>query len=392
MKVMFPALKGTIGKRSYYATTMALSELTRFFKFTDWEKFSAWEQVDPTLRAQRTLNLDRVPVIAKYITDNEDGYIFSSITASYNCDITYIPSATDNRVGTIEMELEDMEFIINDGQHRVAAIAHAIKDNPDLAKERISVLLFKAGNLTRLQQMFTDLNRFAHKTSRSMDILYDGRDNLSKLTMEVSEAVPTFRGMVDKERTSIPLRSPKLLTLSALYDANDELLDGQRVAAPDSPEYDRQKQIAADYWIEVSKVIPEWQRVKDGSLQAQALRQDQISTHGVVLRALGGVGAALLEYHPEDWQERLVALRDVDWRKSVGSRVNPLWDNVCIVAGSVVSNRQARKATQAALKNVLDLPLGNQERQILTNLRDAGWGDGRANGRVTTDSLATASS
>ncbi|MGH7961145.1 MAG: DNA sulfur modification protein DndB, partial [Candidatus Binatia bacterium] len=247
-------------------------------------------------------------------------------------------------------------------------------------------------DLNRLQQMFSDLNRFAHKTSRSMDILYDHRDNLSALTMEVSELVPAFRGLIDKEKTSIPLRSPKLLTLSALYDANDELLDGKSVALPSSEEFERQKQVATDYWIEVAKVIPDWQRVKDGHMPAAALRQEKINTHGVVLRALGGVGATLLEYHPDDWREQLRALSAVDWRKSVGTRVNPLWDNVCIVAGSVVSNRQARKATLAILKSQLDLPLGNQERQILANLREAGWGDGRTNGRVPAASIATASS
>lgn len=388
MKVTFPALKGIIGKRPYYATTMALSEIPRFFKFNDWE------QADPALRAQRVLNVDRVPSITKYILDNEDGYLFSSITASFNCPVIYTPSPADERIGTIEMDLESMEFIINDGQHRTAAIAAAIKENPEIGKERISVLLFETEGLERLQQMFTDLNRFAHKTSRSMDILYDHRDNLSSLTMEVSELVPVFRGMVDKERTSVPLRSPKLLALSALYDAHGELLGGSTVAEPGSAEFNAQVKIATDYWIEVAKVVSDWQRAKDGTNQAQALRQEKINTHGVVLRALGGVGATLLQYHPEDWRERLADLKEVDWRKSVGSRVNPLWDNVCIVAGSVVSNRQARMATQAVLKSQLALPLGAQERQILENLRKAGWGRNlmSANGHAESESLATAAS
>jgi len=36
----------------------------------------------------------------------------------------------------------------------------------------------------------------------------------------------------------------------------------------------------------------------------------------------------------------------------VGATVNPLWDNVCMTAGSVVSNRQARAQTLAVLKEV----------------------------------------
>lgn len=374
MKVSFPALKGTIGKRPYYATTMALSEIPRFFKFNDWE------QAGPTLRAQRVLNSDRVPGITKYILDNEEGYLFSSITASFNCPVVYSPSPSDERIGTIEMDLESMGFIINDGQHRAAAIAAAIKENPEIGRERISVLLFETEDLNRLQQMFSDLNRFAHKTSRSMDILYDHRDNLSALTMDVSELVPAFRGMVDKERTSVPLRSPKLITLSALYDANRELLDGASVAEPESEDFSAQVKRSAEYWVEVAKVVPDWQSAKDGSVRAQALRQEKINTHGVILRALGSVGAALLQYHPDDWKGQLGVLKEVDWRKSVGSRVNPLWDNVCIVAGSVVSNRQARLATQAVLKNQFDLPLGAQEKQVLENLQKVGWGGGMDTG------------
>src|SRR5438132_10495056 len=73
------------------------------------------------------------------------------------------------------------------------------------------------------------------------------------------------------------------------------------------------------------------------------------------MRALGGAGRALIDEYPDDWKQRLEPLRAVDWRKSVGSKVNPLWDNVCITAGSVVSNRQARVQTLAVLKKKLGL-------------------------------------
>lgn len=365
MRVSFPALKATIGRRQYYATTMALSEIPRFFKFNDWE------QADPSLRAQRVLNAARVPEMKKYILDNEDGYIFSSITASYNSPVHFSASGSDDRVGMLEMDLEEMEFIINDGQHRAAAIAAALKENPDLGKERISVLLFPTEDLNRLQQMFSDLNRFAHKTSKSLDILYDHRDNLSALTMELAELVSPFKGMIDKERATIPLRSPKLLTLSTLYDANGELL-GTEIDRPGSPAFQKKLDTAAAYWNEVARSIPDWQRVKDGDIKAPALRQEKINTHAVVVRALGGVGKALLEYNHTDWQVRVKSLTSVDWRKSVGTGVNPMWDNVCIVAGSVVSNRQARVATQAVLKRQLALPLTNQERQVISNLEGSG--------------------
>ena len=331
-----------MGGRQYYSLLVPLSEIPHLFKFDDWE------QCTPELRAQRVLNKARVPDITRYMLENGDGYLFSSITASYSCPVKFVSSAENAEVGTLEMELENVEFIINDGQHRCAAIAAALKENPALGKEKISVLLFETESLERLQQMFSDLNRFVPQTSKSLGMLYDRRDNLSALTMELAEQVDVFRDTVEKEKVTIPRRSPKLFTISALYEANEELL-GKKIAEQGSPIYAEILKRAVEYWTELSKIIDDWQKVKSGELSASELRQEKINTHAVVLRALGGVGRILLEKYPHDWQRKLKLLERLDWRKTVDSSANPLWDAVCITAGSVVSNRQARAATLAVL-------------------------------------------
>src|SRR5260221_3360843 len=216
MKVKFPAMEATIGQRTYYACVMKLSAIPKMFTFRDWVEFT------PEDREQRVLNKKRIPDIAKYIVDNEEGYLFSSITASYKCDVKFEPVGNDG-LGFVEMEFEEANFVINDGQHRCAAIAQAVKANPALGEESISVLLFPYENRERVQQMFSDLNRFVVKTSKSLDILYDKRDILSKATLLICEMVPTFQGMVDKDAVSISVRSPKLFSLAALYDSNQEL-------------------------------------------------------------------------------------------------------------------------------------------------------------------------
>jgi DNA sulfur modification protein DndB len=349
MKITFPVLRGSMGGRQYYSLLVPLSEIPHLFKFNDWAG------CPPELQAQRVLNKARVPDITKYILENENGFLFSSITASYSCPVKFISSAENAEFGTLEMELENVEFVINDGQHRCAAIAAALKEKPALGKEKLSVLLFETESLERLQQMFSDLNRFVPQTSKSLGMLYDRRDNLSALTMEVSEQVDVFRGMVDKEKVTIPLRSPKLFTISALYEANEELL-GKKIAKKGSTLYGEVLQTAVAYWTELSKIIGDWQKVKNGELSASELRQEKINTHAVVLRALGRIGRTLLEKYPEDWQAKLKLLENIDWRKSVGSSANPLWDDVCITAGSVVSNRQARAATLAVLLREIGEP------------------------------------
>ena len=137
MKVSIPAIRGVMGGRTYYTISLAMAEVPRLFRFNDWE------QATPELRAQRVLNRSRVPAIAKYILDNEDGYLFSAITASYSADVEF--TSIDDRhsdIGMLEIELENLELILNDGQHRSAGIAAAVKENPVLGKDKISVLLF----------------------------------------------------------------------------------------------------------------------------------------------------------------------------------------------------------------------------------------------------------
>ncbi|WP_163277356.1 DNA sulfur modification protein DndB, partial [Enterobacter hormaechei] len=67
-------------------------------------------------------------------------------------------------------------LVINDGQHRRAAIEAAIRERPFLGAETIAVVVYPDRGLRRSQQMFVDLNQHAVKPARSLRLLYDGRD------------------------------------------------------------------------------------------------------------------------------------------------------------------------------------------------------------------------
>lgn len=351
MKVQFPAMKGMMGQRTYYACLMNLSSIPKMFTFQDWIEFR------PEDREQRVLNRKRIPEIARYITENEDGYLFSSITASYQCEVKFKPVNGEDSLGMLEMDFEKANFVINDGQHRCAAIAQALDQHPELGDEAISVLLFPYETRERVQQMFSDLNRFVAKTSKSLDILYDKRDPLSIVTLDTCERVNAFQGMVEKDSVSLPVRSAKLFTLASLYDANKELLGDVH---DDDATIQSMVLTAAEYWMEIAKHIPHWMRVKNGDLRAIEFRQEYISSHSVVVRALGAVGGDLLKV--PDWKTKLEALDSIDWSKK-----NRDWENVCIVANSVVSNRQARSATKAYLKHKLGIPLTEAEAKSIAH-------------------------
>jgi DNA sulfur modification protein DndB len=333
---------------------MKLAVIPQMFTFRDWIEFT------PEDREQRVLNKNRIPDIARYILDNEDGYLFSSITASYRCNVRFEPVNADGH-GFLEMDFQDANFVINDGQHRCAAIANAIKANPALREESISVLLFPYESKARVQQMFSDLNRYVQKPPRPLNILFDQRDDHARITLEICEKVPAFQGLVDKENVSLPARSEKAFTLASLYDATQELLAEK--ANGEHGGFQDLVGIAVDYWITVSKFMPDWQKIRNRELRPIELRQENISTHSVALRALGGVGAEIMKLYPSDWKNRLAELQAINWSKK-----NRDWENVCIVANSVVASRQARLATKAYLKRKLRLPVSESEQKSIAQL------------------------
>ena len=140
-----------------------------------------------------------------------------------------------------------------------------------MGEETISVLLFPYENRDRVQQMFSDLNRYVAKTSKSLDILYDKRDQNSRVALTLVEKVPAFNGLVDKEAISLPVRSPKLFTLSSIYDATVELLGEDNELT-----HNEAVARALEYWTAVSKMIPLWGKVKTNQMKSVDLRQEHI--------------------------------------------------------------------------------------------------------------------
>src|SRR3954454_16530768 len=102
MDVHVPAMRGKLGTRTYYACLMPMSAIPNLFKFTDWAGFT------PEDREQRVLNEKRIPELRDYIVDNEDDYIFSSITASYKSEPVFEAApngaGSDGNVGILKLK------------------------------------------------------------------------------------------------------------------------------------------------------------------------------------------------------------------------------------------------------------------------------------------------
>ena len=216
----FPVVRGIQANREYYIAMVPLKMLSKLF-------LDDGEYIPPEYRAQRRLNEARIPVICKYILNNRDTYVFSALAASIDGKYKFLSDALNPDVGILEVSM-DARILINDGQHRKAAILAALEEFPNLGDETISVVFYADQGLARSQQMFTDLNKHAVKTTNSMAELYDSRDPMAVATRKIISEVPFFDAYVDKEKDMLGKFSSALFTLNNVYTANKRILKRYR--------------------------------------------------------------------------------------------------------------------------------------------------------------------
>lgn len=354
--LVFTAIRGIQAGREYYAAMCPLKVIPRIFMFDEHE-------LNADLRSQRCLNRARIPEISRYIVDNPREYIFSSITASVDGKVQFEPHSQDGADQNVGRLLIPMtaRFLINDGQHRRAAIEEALKERPELGDETLSVVFFIDAGLKRSQQMFADLNRHAIRPTMSLGILYDHRDPLSKLARLLVDEVPVFKSITETEKTTISNPSNKLHTLSAIYQASRTLLKKTKRGGISSEE----QNLAIEFWREVGKAMRDWQMAADKKVSCAELRRDYVHAHGIALQAIAEAGAALLAQEPRTWKSKLKSLQQIDWSRSN----TKVWEGRALVSGRVSKAALHVSLTVNHVKETLGMPLTPKEKQLEDSLQ-----------------------
>lgn len=352
----FPAVKGIQAGNEYYVAMCPLKLIPKLFLFNE-------DELPPEYRAQRTINKSRIPEIAKYIVDNPSDYVFSSLTASIDGDAEFRPISNEfPNIGFLVIPM-DANFVINDGQHRRAAIEEAIKINNDLNNETISVVFYRDKGLDKSQQMFADLNKHAINTTKSIGILYDSRDQMAMATKDIIEKIPMLSKFTDKENSSLSKGSAKLFTLSSIYDTNSQLIKKSKsITAKD-------KENMVIFWKTLCDNMSEWKQVNNKVLSAAQLRSNYVHTHGVVLEAIGMIGNYLLTNKYADWISYIKALDKMDWSRS---NLKDWQGRVIRSNGNIAKSNNNIALTCIKIKQHLNLPLSADEEQLETKFNRGG--------------------
>ena len=345
---VFPAIRGIQAKREYYVAMCPLKLVPKILIFNE-------TNMKAQFKAQRVLNKSRIPSLVRYIIDNPSNYVFSALTASVDTEIEFSPieGLEDQNIGQLSVPMT-ANMLVNDGQHRRAAIEKALQLRPELGDETIPIVLFLDAGLKRSQQMFADLNRYAVRPARSLNILYDYRDPLSALVRKIIQRIHVFDDMVELGKTSISNRSTKLFTLSCLHQATQELLNGHDISDKNTAE------LAISFWSEIAKVIPDWERAKNNEVSGAHLRKHYIHAHGVTLHALGIMGAALVKQYSKNWKTKLKQLRKIKWERSNAK----LWEGRAMIAGRLSKANNHVRLTANVLKKTVGVRLTKDERVL----------------------------
>lgn len=335
--LIVPALRGRMGSTVFYSVTLPLGLVPKLFGATQ-----AGDVALPlTERHQRALDPKRVPQIARYITEHSEDYFFASITATVDSPthtLRFEPLSQDEHgrdegpVGRLHLPLE-ADWSINDGQHRVAGIARAVHEDPSLRTDTLSVLILPYQDLQRSQQIFSDLNFYAEKTSRSLDILFDQRVPINRIANRVADEVTLFMGRTDKERPNVTARSANFITLSLIQNATQALVGDVATYS------DAVADGAIYFWEAVAENTQPLQRIAAGVLSPQEARENWLTAYGLFFTSVAAAARPLVREHPDDWEARLAAiLQAVDWRKS-----NPVWQSIGVMRDADVITRSTSR-------------------------------------------------
>lgn len=338
----FPVVRGKQAGKEFFIAMVPLKMISKIFP-------SEEEFVLPEYRAQRKLNESRIPIISRYITDNRDSYVFSALAASIDGEFEFHENVGVKDTGVLEISME-ARFLINDGQHRKAAILDALNEDATLGDETISVVFYEDQGLARSQQIFTDLNKHAVKTSNSIAELYDSRDELAVINRNVVTNVGFLNEYTDKEKDILGKFSSNLFTLNTFYTANKKIVGASDIS-------DDAETFLISFWNCVAENIVQWKELINREISKVDLRENYIVTQGVVIQALGLIGLYFYKNRNADMNKHLQLLGNIDWKRN-----STQWKLRVIRAdGKIITSNKAINLTANKIKQEIGIDLSSEE-------------------------------
>ena len=350
------AMRGVQAGREFYMAMCHMSFIAKHLPYPQ-------NNVPADKVIQRHINKARIPKIAEYLVKYYDDYVLPPIIASIDGEIEWEPLSADSenmQVGILKIP-DSADLIINDGQHRCAAIQHALQKRPELKYETLGVIFYIDRGVKRARQMFSDLNGHPVRTNQNINATFDSRQYLPQLTKRVIENSALLRGRVELFASGCAIGLPRIFTISALTKSNRVLLDGII-----SQDIETDAAICSRYWTVLEENLPEIEKLVPETITAREIKENYFYPYSIALQTLAAVANQLIKESPDTWEEQLAGIQKINWRRD-----NNEWEGRAMSGGRLTTGGNHPAFTKNFIKKKLGLPLSEDEKKLERQLARA---------------------
>lgn len=360
--IQLPVLRGVQAGREYFVAMCHLGFIAKNLPFPP-------ENLPPEKVIQRHINKARIPRIADYLVKYHDDYVLPPIIASIDGDTEFEPLgfvSESMQVGILKIA-EPADLVINDGQHRCAAIKQALERKPELRLETLAVVFYVDRGIRRARQIFSDLNGHPVRTNKNITTTFDSRPYLPGVTRQTIDRSPLLRERVEMFASSCAAGSPRMFTISALDKAHGHLL--RDLFTQDAA---RDVETCVRFWAVLERCLPDVKGLIEGRISAQEIKETYFYPYSIALQALAGTANHLMKAKPRTWEKELVQVGHINWRRN-----NTEWEGRAMNGGRLTTGGNHPILTRNYIKKRLQLKLTPEEERVeenLTNAQTAGAG------------------
>ncbi|MCA6597723.1 MAG: DNA sulfur modification protein DndB [Pseudanabaena sp.] len=305
MALVIPCVKGRLGNTDFFQATMKARDLVQGVRPAN--ELDEWTTMSIEDRLQREPDIKRVKEeIAPYLADSKDRFFGAMIVLVYKGEVYFeglkdwISSKAPRAYQSVAehigiLTIDGGSLIMLDGQHRLLALEKVIRGEvtgdyrEDIPNDDVCVIFIHHEGNEKTRRIFNKVNRYAKPTSRGDNIITSEDDRSAIIARRLlNEGAPLGikpRGssdvIVEWKSNSLPARSNKLTTISAVYETVKLILRSHRIALdqntrPQDDELNDYYEIVENFWNTVLEGLqPYKDAIRDSSLISPARKDDQ---------------------------------------------------------------------------------------------------------------------
>ncbi|MER2008670.1 MAG: DNA sulfur modification protein DndB [Psychrobacillus sp.] len=229
--ITLPAIKYKSGKRIWYAVTLPYRVLGKFIH-TSSAKSKNKEIIQTEIR-NRFLDPKHKNEIKDYIRSEEE-YTIPPVTLTSFEELDFRPYTFGNETeedlklrfdsigsmaGIVVLPI-DYEFECLDGNHRTVAIRELAEEAVEyIADSNMLLNIVYEKSPKKIRQDFVDVNQNAKQTSTSINTLFNTRDKVSNLVVNLIDDIAYLNKTTELLSTSVSKNSHNIFTINNLKSA-----------------------------------------------------------------------------------------------------------------------------------------------------------------------------